>query len=294
MKRLLILAVAALAVTASTTACAGLQNLGSDDQPYENPFYAKYLNTGSSLDAAITRTLEQLRENPDSAELHNTLGALLLDKGFPNDAEREFERAIDANKNYYQAWYNLGMVRAAHGDELGARRAFRNTVDVKPGHAQALFQLGLVEEKNHHIDRAVHYYAKAFTINPALMRVDANPRILDSKLMHVALLKMYQTEHSRRSMQLQGTASSVLPTAAPPPAPSPQPAAKDIVTPAPPATQVGAEPTPVHAPATAETPRQRRNRGRARTPPATDATPLPPSDIGPAPKPQPAPPPPNQ
>lgn len=294
MKRLLILAVAVLAVTASTTACAGLQNLGSDDKPYENPFYAKYLNTGSSLDAAITRTLEQLRENPNSAELHNTLGALLLDKGFPKDAEREFERAVDANKNYYQAWYNLGMVRAAHGDELGARRAFRHTVDAKPGHAQALFQLGLVEEKNQHLDRAVHYYAKAFTINPALMRVDANPRILDSKLTHMALLKMYKTEHSRRSMQLQGTVTGNAPAAAtPPPAPSPQPAAKDIVTPAPPATQVGAEPTPLSAPAATETPRQRRARGRARTTP-TDAAAAPPanSDIGPAPKPQPAPPPP--
>lgn len=291
MKRLLILAVAAL-VTASTTACAGIQNLGSDDKPYENPFYAKYLNTGSSLDAAIMRTLEQLRENPRSAELHNTLGALLLDKGFPKDAEREFERSIDANGNYYQAWYNLGMVRASRGDELGARRAFRRTVDVKPGHAQALFQLGLVEEKNHHLDRAVHYYAKAYTINPALMRVDVNPRILDSKLTHLALLKMYKTDHSRRSMQLQGSALPATPTAAPPSAPSPQPAAKDIVTPAPPATQVGAEPTPLTAPTSRETARQRRARGRARTtPPAAEALPLPSSDIGPAP-PQPAPAPP--
>ena len=141
MKRLLIIAVAALA----TTACAGLRDLGKDDKPYEDPFYAKYLNTGSALDASIHRSLEQLRANPNSAELHNTLGALLLEKGFPKDAEREFERAINANKNYYQAWYNLGLVRAAHGDELGAARAFRETVDLKPGHSHALFQMGLVE-----------------------------------------------------------------------------------------------------------------------------------------------------
>ena len=243
MKRLLILAAAALA----TAACAGLQNLGSDDKPYENPFYAKYLNTGSSLDAAITRTLEQLRQYPDSAELHNMLGALLLDKGFPKDAEREFERAIDVDRNYYQAWYNLGLVRAAHGDELGATRAFRRTVDRKPGHAQALFQLGMVEERNHHTDRAVQYYAKAFSINPALLRVDANPRILDSKLTHLALLTMYGPEHSRRSMLLQGTAIGT--PATPPPAASPQPDPKDIVTPSPPATEVGAQAVPVPSPA---------------------------------------------
>lgn len=297
MKRLLIVAVAL-----ATTACAGLKDLHTDDKPYENPFYAKYLNTGSSLDAAITRTLDSLRENPDSAELHNTLGALLLDKGFPRDAEREFERSVDANGKYYQAWYNLGMVRAAQGDEHGAGRAFRRTVDVKPGHSQALFQLGLVEEKNHHSDRAVHYYAKAFAINPTLMRVDVNPRILDSKLIHLALIEMYQTEHSRRSMQLQGSASAAL-SSTPPPAPSPQPDPKNIVTPAPPATQVGVEPTPMHAPAAASapaaaapapaaTPTPRRSRGRSRlnpmNPPPTDepATPA-------EPAPQPPPPPPG-
>jgi hypothetical protein len=274
MKRLLIIAAAALA----TTACAGLDNLRKDDKPYDNPFYAKYLNTGSSLDGAITRTLDGLRQNPDSAELHNTLGALLLDKGFPGDAEREFERAVDANGKYYQAWYNLGLVRSAHGNEHGARRAFARTVDLKPGHAQALFQLGLVEEINHHTDRAVHYYTKAFTINPALMRVDANPRILDSKLTHLAFLNMYDAEHSRRSMQLQGTISSMMPSTAPPPAASPQPAPKDIVTPAPPATEIGVEPTPVHAPSSVDTsvitppPPPRRTRGRARRPPANDGT----------------------
>jgi len=299
MKRLLIIAVAALAATA----CAGLQDLRSDDAPYENPFYAKYLNTGSSLDAAITRTLESLRENPTSPELHNTLGALLLDKGFPKDAEREFERAVDADGKYYQAWYNLGTIRAAHGDELGARRAFRRTVDVKPGHSQALFQLGLVEEKNHHNDRAVQYYAKAFSINPGLMRVDTNPRVLDSKLMHLALLKMYEKEHSRRSMQLQGTAVGNTPAPAPPPAASPQPDPKDIVTPAPPATQVGMEPTPLKAPsaaaaaaaepamAPATTPAPRR-RGRSRLNPA-GGNPTPDAPATPAePAPQEPPPPP--
>ncbi|MDP9191766.1 MAG: hypothetical protein M3P06_08685 [Acidobacteriota bacterium] len=266
MKRLLIIAVAAL----STAACAGIRDLRTDEKPYDNPFYAKYLNTGSMLDAQISQTLAALGQSPDSPELHNTLGALLLDKGFPKDAEREFESAVNANRKFYPAWYNLGLVRAASGDELGARRAFRRTVSLKPGHAPALFQLGLVEEKNHHSDRAIRLYAKAYTINPALLRVDVNPRILDSKLTHLALIRMYPTEHSRRTMQFQGVpsygASSASP--APTPAPSPQPAPKDIVTPAAPATEVGAELTPLRAPTPAPAPRRG---GRRRTPPAADA-----------------------
>jgi tetratricopeptide (TPR) repeat protein len=239
MKRMLVIA-------AATLAAAGCVSLGSDKNPYENPFYAKYLNTGSALDAQVARTLEALRQDPDSAELHNTLGALLVDKGFPKDAEREFERAVDANRKYFPAWYNLGLVRASHGDDLGARHAFNRTVDLKPGHAAALFQLGLVEEKRHHTDRAVKLYAKAFTINPALMELKVNPRVLDSKLMHLALLEMYPTQYSRRTMQFQTTGVPAAPAApaAPQAAASPQQAPQTIVTPAAPVTDPAVQATP--------------------------------------------------
>ncbi|HEX2062687.1 MAG TPA: hypothetical protein VHK90_18240, partial [Thermoanaerobaculia bacterium] len=121
MKRILLIALTVLA----TTGCTVVRNAanGGTKNPYENPFYAKYLNTGSALDAQISRTLEALRADPDSPELHNMLGALLVEKGFPKDAEREFERAVNADRKYFPAWYNLGLVRASRGDELGARRA---------------------------------------------------------------------------------------------------------------------------------------------------------------------------
>jgi len=184
--------------------CSRISDLRKDDAPYANPFYAKYLNTGSALDAQITRTLTALQAGASSPDLHNELGMLLVQKGFPKDAEREFERCIDNDRRYFPAWYNLGLVRAADGNEDGARRAFRQTVKHKPGHAMALFQLGLIEEKLLHTDRAVDYYAKAYTINPALMQVVVNPRVLDSKLMHLALIRMYPTAHARKSMTFQG------------------------------------------------------------------------------------------
>lgn len=222
MKRLFCIAVAALTIAG----CTFIRDLRTDEKPYDNPFYAKYLNTGSTLDANINRTLDALRANPESPELHNTLGALLVEKRFPADAEREFERAINEDSKFFPAWYNLGLVRASRGDEIGARRAFARTIDLKPGHAPALFQLGLIEEKREHRDRAVELYAKAFAINPALMQVQVNPRILDTKLTHLALLRLYPDDHARKTMQFQGTppmvaAPSVAPAAAPAPAPAP-------------------------------------------------------------------------
>ena len=132
MTRILLLA----AVFVTVTGCTAIRDLRNDDSVYDEPqFYEKYLNTGSELDARITTTLAALRANPGSPELHNTLGSLLVEKSFPKDAEREFERAINADGDYHPAWYNLGLVRASRGDELGARRAFKRTIDLKPGHA---------------------------------------------------------------------------------------------------------------------------------------------------------------
>ena len=234
MNRILVIAL----VAATLSGCA----LADRGQPnYDNPFYAKYLNTGSELDGRINQTLSDLRQNPGSAALHNELGSLLVQKGFPKDAEREFERAINADKRFYPAWYNLGLVRAAAGDDLGARRAFRFTTHYKPGHAQALFQLGLIEEKRGNRDRAVTLFAKAYRIEPSLLSVRANPRILDSNLTHLALLKMYPSEHDRRSMQFLGTPTGWT-QRQDPAAPSPEQVPEKIVPPAPPATDPSQQP----------------------------------------------------
>lgn len=227
-----------LVATLAAFGCAEIRQLRSGDAPpYENPFYAKYLNTGSTLDAQITRTLDALRADETNPQLHNELGALLVQKGFPNDAEREFERAVDLDKTYYPAWYNLGMVRAARGDEGGSRRAFSRTVKYKPGHAMALFQLGLIEEKLKHTDRAIALYAKALAINPLLIEPDVNPRVLDTTLVHRALMANYEKEHAKESMQFQGVSGQRRqPAAAQPTTPSPEAPPTQIVPPTAPAT----------------------------------------------------------
>ena len=244
MKRLLPIALAALALTGCNSIAQYANYHRKSDNPYERKiFYTKYLNPGASpLDARIQRDLDQLRANPHAASVHNDLGAALLEKGFPKDAEVEFERAVDNDKNLYAAWYNLGLVRESRGDFTGARFAYGRTVHYKPGHANALFQLGLMAEKTGDPAGAIDYYAKAFQINHQLLDVHVNPRILDSQLVGEALIKAYPTEHSRESMRFQGApAGDVDATIA---APSPQANPSQIVTPAPPATDPGKQKAP--------------------------------------------------
>ena len=148
--------------------------------------------------------MDALRANPNSAQLHNDLGQLLVRRGFPNDAEKEFGRAIRADRKFYPAYYNRAQLRAGQGDFLGARLDFQATIKHKPGHAEALFQLGLMEEQHQHEELAIKYYAKAIAMNHTLLDVRVNPRVLDSKLIPMALLKAYPTIHSKDAIQLSG------------------------------------------------------------------------------------------
>jgi tetratricopeptide (TPR) repeat protein len=237
MKRFLLTATAVL-----LAGCLALHH--HDRDPYANPFYAKYLSASNPQDQQIQKALDDVRNHPKSAQAHNTLGQLLVQKGFPKDAERELERSVDCDSRFYPAWYNLALVRAAQGDTGGARRAFNRTIHYKPGHAAALFQLGLLAEHAGDREEAIEHYSKAFLINRALLDVHVNPQILDSKLVAFALLRAYPKEHNRLSMQFQPNPPDYVdrlhraPDATSPQAPAPQ----NVPTPA--VTTPAAQPAP--------------------------------------------------
>ena len=187
----------------AAASCTSIADRFSNDPYEEDPFWARYLDTSAPLDLRISNLLDRLQAGEDTAAVHNELGALLVQKGFPKDAETEFKRALRAEDRYYPAWYNLALARQARGDEGGARRALRRTLSVKPGHAAAHFQLGLMYEKSHRIDDALEQYAHAFRINEALLDPAVNPRILDTKLVDLALLRIYPEEHLTRSLEFE-------------------------------------------------------------------------------------------
>ena len=243
MKRTLLIA-AALAIVAA--GCSLFQHRTQRVSAYDPPpFYMQWVTGKRGLDPQIRNTVAALRVNPNSAPLHNQLGQLLVAKGFPKDAEREFERAVDTDGNFYQAWYNLGLIRSARNDYSGAERAFHRTVRIAKGHSEALFQLGLIEETRGNDEAAVDYYAKAIRHNPQILDVRTNPRVLDTKLIERALLKNYEIEHGRQASRYLGTPPGYMPPSSlQPQAPSPQPAPTQIVTPAPPVTDTGTQRVP--------------------------------------------------
>lgn len=236
MKKTLIL----LGATALLAGCSLMPNRNVNI--YESPqFYEKYLDAGNAQDRQIVATLAALRESPHSAPLHNELGALLVQKGFPKDAAREFERSIDADRDFYPAWYNMALLRKSNGDVQAARAAFRRTLHYKPGHGAALFQMGLMEEKRGNSKSAISLYSRAFAIDHSLLDVRVNPEILDTKLTSLALLESYQARKATQTMDFQSTPTGYVP---PEKAASPQSNPADIVTPSAPPTDPGTQTAP--------------------------------------------------
>jgi tetratricopeptide (TPR) repeat protein len=243
MKRTLIVAVA----VATLFGCAVFHQ-NKNENPYaKRLFIEQWLDPNNPLDAQIQQTIFALRANPRSAALHNRMGQLLRAKGFPKDSELEFERAVNSDSHFYPAWYNLGLVRQARGDYSGAKFAYHRAIANRKGFSEALFQLGLMEEQRHNTESAVAYYAKAFTINRSLLDVRVNPRILDTKLVHLALLRAYPNEHARESTTFQPTPPGYMQANAEP-APSPQAPATAIVTPSAPVTNPATQPPPPKPP----------------------------------------------
>ena len=248
MKKTLVLALASLSLAGCLSIQERVDRARFGENPYiEPPFYARYLTSGSELDRNIDAYITALRAEPGNAAYHNELGRLLVLKGFPNDAEREFRRALAADEKFYPAWYNLALLRTSRGDARGALRALETTIDLKPGHSSALFQKGMVLERLGHNQEAIDAYAKALKINFDLIRPSINPLIIDSRLIDRVLIRLYPDEHERRAMVLQPTPPDLVPQRR---APSELTPPEDIVAPSspdqpqPPGTGTSASPPP--------------------------------------------------
>ncbi|RMH72228.1 MAG: tetratricopeptide repeat protein [Gemmatimonadetes bacterium] len=73
-----------------------------------------------SLDDAEREFQRAIELNPNYAEAHNSLGGLLYNQGRLDEAEYHFRRAIEANSNLSSAHYNLTLVFEKRGENAKA------------------------------------------------------------------------------------------------------------------------------------------------------------------------------
>ena len=137
-----------------------------------NPqYHTIYYNLGRTLLAAgrpddAIRTLEDGLRYYESDDLHTQLGLALAGKTRIQDAEAQFDRALEINPNNAVAHFARGVALAYKSDWDAAIVEYRTTLRLNPQYESAHIYLGAALKQKGDWDGAVAEYREALKLNP--------------------------------------------------------------------------------------------------------------------------------
>lgn len=169
----------------------------------EAAVFERFLSPENPADRAIARYVELERSGKASSNDLAELGVLLMDKGFPKDAERYLKKALRADRTNYEAAYRLGLVYQRVGREWSAMRAYRRVLSRRPGHTYARFMLALAQERAGRRDMAIRNYVHAYRHLPQLADPSFNPLVLTSRLQTEAALLHYRRTERETTFKVE-------------------------------------------------------------------------------------------
>jgi Flp pilus assembly protein TadD len=107
----------------------------------------------------------QDRDRPTQADQHNERGIELADRGWLEEAEKEFEKAIALDPAAAHPYENLGMLHARRKRWRDALRAYLRAVEVEPESPGARFSLASFLA-SHGLEMAESEYREAIAADP--------------------------------------------------------------------------------------------------------------------------------
>lgn len=152
---------------AALTACGGPQTSTPTTDP--NPTEVRPVETAPVAQGPSEEELAAQRlAQADDAFLE--AAQLYGDRRDLARAERLLEEAMEKNPDYTaEAWFNIGLVRHAQGDESGAIAAYREAGAADPGYARGLANIGYIQMANG------DYAAAAQTFGECVGRLETEP-----------------------------------------------------------------------------------------------------------------------
>jgi len=108
---------------------------------------------------------EAVRIAPQLAQAHQLLGTALLDLN-PVEAEQEFEKALSLRPTYFEALYNLGLVKARTGRIQAAIADFRRAIEINPDSPECHDSLGVALAMGKNYSNAIVEFRAALAARP--------------------------------------------------------------------------------------------------------------------------------
>jgi len=109
--------------------------------------------------------LKLINENPNLSILDNVYGAI-LSKSDSEKAKFYFNRAISKDPNFFNAYYNLGLIYLEKNDYLEAIKFFEKTININPDFLEGYFALSQALMSLKRFEAAIEVLNKSILLNP--------------------------------------------------------------------------------------------------------------------------------
>jgi len=131
-----------------------------------------YFNSGVSfhnrgeMAKAIQAYQKVIEMDPAYVEAYNNLGIIYQEIGDLESSMKTYRRAIEINPKYEKGLNNIGILLHLKGEDEKALEAFNKILAINPNHIESHINLGTLYKKKGQSEKGVESYQKALAINP--------------------------------------------------------------------------------------------------------------------------------
>ena len=129
--------------------------------------------------------------NSEDADAFYNLGTLYLRRNSPDEAKHNLKQAVKLRPSYAEAWNNLGMLAAQQGNYAEAISNFQRSLELRPNYATGLLNLGNVYRKQGDFGEAETFLKRAYEIDPANAEINYNLGMLYARKKDMPLAEQY-------------------------------------------------------------------------------------------------------
>jgi tetratricopeptide (TPR) repeat protein len=115
---------------------------------------------------AIQAYQKTLELDPKYVEAYNNLGILYQETGDWENARKAYRMALDVNPDYEKALNNLGILYYRQGKYEESLDFFQRALAVNPQNVEGHINLGVLFKKRGRLDQAMESFQRALALNP--------------------------------------------------------------------------------------------------------------------------------
>ncbi len=118
------------------------------------------------ISKAIKAYQKVIELDPTYVEAYNNLGIIYQDIGDFDKAFEAYQKAIEVNPQYEKAYNNLGILLFVNERYDESIMAFQNALAINPHSIESNINLGTLFKRKGQFEKAIEYYQKALNVNP--------------------------------------------------------------------------------------------------------------------------------